>query len=136
MSLPLSLFAAHSGSIKKNTRIKFIFSWVVLFLTFIFCWEMLIFYTLKPCTIMLGIISFGMIYYFKGSGSVIRITLLSCVLAIAGYLVAMYTYCSVVLPSYFFKTNDFYLSFVQERFSSIEYCLLMIGTYLAYKLKK
>jgi len=136
MSLPLSLSDAHSGSIKKNIRIKFIFSWVVLSLTFIFCWEMLIFYTLKPCTIMLGVIPFVMVYYFKGSGSIIFVALLSCVLAIVGYLVAMYTYCSVVLPSNFFKSADFYLSFVQEHFSSIEYCLLMAGTYLAYTIKK
>ncbi|MBO9703770.1 MAG: hypothetical protein J7604_26425 [Sporocytophaga sp.] len=136
MSLPLSLSDAHSGSIKKNIRIKFIFSWVVLFLTFIFCWEMLIFYTLKPCTMMLGVISFVMVYHFKGSGSIIFIAFLSCLLAIVSYLVAMYTYCSVVLPSNLFKTTDFYFSFVQEHFSSIEYSLLMAGTYLAYALKK
>lgn len=136
MSLPLSLPDAHSGSIKKNIRIKFLFSWVVLSLTFIFSWEMLIFYTLKPCTIMLGVISFVMVYYFKGSGSIILIVLWACLMAIVGYLVAMYTYCSVALPFNFFRTADFYLSFVQEHFSSIEYCLLLTGTYLAYKIKK
>ncbi len=136
MSLPLSLSDPHSGRIKKNIRIKFIFSWIVLFLTFVFCWEMLIFYTLRPCTIMLGCISFGLIYNFKGSGSIFFIALLSGILAIAGYLFAMYTYCAVVHPPDIFHVDNFYLLFVQEHFSSIEYCLLLAGTYLAYSLKK
>ncbi|WP_156026958.1 hypothetical protein [Sporocytophaga myxococcoides] len=85
---------------------------------------------------MLGVISFVMVYYFKGSGSIILIALLSCVLALSGYLIAMYTYCTVILTSNFYTTNDFYLSFVQENFSSVEYSLLMAGTYFAYALKK
>ncbi|GAL85277.1 hypothetical protein MYP_2506 [Sporocytophaga myxococcoides] len=135
MSLLLSLPDPRSGNIKKNIWIKFILSWVVLFLTFLFCWEMLIFYTLKPCTIMLGCISFGLVYYFKGRGSIFYIALASGIFAIFGYLVAMYTYCSVVIPLDFYAIN-FYILFVQEHFSSIEYCLLLAGLYFAYSLKK
>jgi hypothetical protein len=135
MSLLLSLSDPHSGNIKKNVRIKFIFYWIVLFLTFVFCWEMLIFYTLKPCTIMLGGISFGLVYCFKGSGSILFIAFLSSILTVVGYLIAMYTYCFVVLTLDLYVTN-FYLSFVQEHFSSVEYCLLLAGVYLAYSLKK